>query len=553
MRQLHSTPSATSNVVTINVVLDQLENFETLHRPDKTRRLSWCTVAGAGFGEQNDAFQENELLVVMHSNNLDASLSEYPLATGLLVLRHDEPFSIDSPNIARDRLARMAIVREPVGSMPFSTLLAKLQNIFFAMYQWSSTCRRIVDFGESLQDLIDTSYPIFRNWIDVNDATYSLLAYTAQVEPPDELSRSLVKNGSHSSEQIELAKNEGVIREWKEQEDIAVFEPDERVPFELATKILRIGDTYGGHVVMVCTERSLTPGLLDLFEFFGNCCQAIVERDNRKEKNELVAYQDFLLKLVEGVSLNPGYVANQKSIIGIEGTKYYCLASIDSAGGAYENQPEFLLSVVHATFPLSLAMNYDGSLLVMFYASDFDDKSIDNQFKLIEDFCERYECVGYISTAFKTIEHLHYAHEQTKMARKYRSSIEDGTPQSSTKRRRVFRFLDAFSYYSCDFTDQHDPFISFCLNNTPLDVITKLEHDRDVNDLKLLYAFLRNERRATQTAEQLHMHRNNVLYRVKSITQRYQLNLDDFDVRQSLLACFRAKINSSMSFRALLK
>lgn len=78
------------------------------------------------------------------------------------------------------------------------------------------------------------------------------------------------------------------------------------------------------------------------------------------------------------------------------------------------------------------------------------------------------------------------------------------------------------------------------------------ETHHDVCDLKLLYCYLFNERKATPTATQLHMHRNNVLYRIRSIEKRYGLDLDQFEARQRLLNCYRIKIMTSWQFRDML-
>lgn len=541
-------------VLTVNVVLDLLDDYELLHAPSNTlRKLSWCTVPEE-LDVDDSLCSQNGLLVLMHTHNAATGLTAAPKAIGLLVLRSDEPFSIDEPPIMPSHLERVIVVREQQHARPFTVLFARLQRLFFEMHCWADRCVHLVKDGGSLQDLIDASMPVFGNWIVISDSSYSLLAHSKGIEPPDELSRTIVENGCHTSEQIEIAKAEGVLREWREQQGVKVFAAYDRVPFDHLTRVLRVDEVYGGHVVMVCTKRQPSAGLVDLFNSFCDWALSIIERDNSKNRHCFVAYQDFLLKLVEGVDLNPGYVANQKEIIGISGTQFFCLASVDAAGGAYEKQNGFLLSVVNETFPLALAMNYDGSLLILFYAADFEEANPVDQHELIEKFCARYECVGFLSSAFKTIEHVHYAYEQTKIVRRYRSAIEESRPHHANEQpMRVFRFADAFSYYCCDFTASHDPFILFCLNNTPLDVIAQFEQARDVSDLKLLYCYLYNERRATQTARQLFMHRNNVLYRVKSIEHRFQLNLDDFNVRQALLTCFRARINSSMSFRKLLE
>ena len=91
--------------------------------------------------------------------------------------------------------------------------------------------------------------------------------------------------------------------------------------------------------------------------------------------------------------------------------------------------------------------------------------------------------------------------------------------------------------------------VDFVTDNSHLDIIARLQLENSVSDLKMLYHYLVNERKATSAAEQLHMHRNNVLHRIKTIKKKYYLDLNDYFTRQYLLTCYRMKINRSAEFR----
>lgn len=58
--------------------------------------------------------------------------------------------------------------------------------------------------------------------------------------------------------------------------------------------------------------------------------------------------------------------------------------------------------------------------------------------------------------------------------------------------------------------------------------------------LEILYAYLRNDRKMTDAANLLHMHRNNVIYHIRQLSETYDLNFDDPDVRERLLLSFHA-------------
>lgn len=58
-----------------------------------------------------------------------------------------------------------------------------------------------------------------------------------------------------------------------------------------------------------------------------------------------------------------------------------------------------------------------------------------------------------------------------------------------------------------------------------------------VDNVRLLYTYLANQCNATSTSRELHMHRNNVIYRIARLQERYNLDLEDCTQRTLLLLC----------------
>ena len=56
--------------------------------------------------------------------------------------------------------------------------------------------------------------------------------------------------------------------------------------------------------------------------------------------------------------------------------------------------------------------------------------------------------------------------------------------------------------------------------------------------LEILYEYLRCDRKLTDVANKLGMHRNNVIYHVKHIEDEFRLDLNDPDMRLRLLMSF---------------
>ena len=66
------------------------------------------------------------------------------------------------------------------------------------------------------------------------------------------------------------------------------------------------------------------------------------------------------------------------------------------------------------------------------------------------------------------------------------------------------------------------------------------EHDQQHNsdNIRLLYNYLLYERRVTETANALNMHRNSVTYRISRIEDLLEVELDDLATRNMLIFSF---------------
>ena len=69
--------------------------------------------------------------------------------------------------------------------------------------------------------------------------------------------------------------------------------------------------------------------------------------------------------------------------------------------------------------------------------------------------------------------------------------------------------------------------------------IREQDRQRNTSYAHLLYTYLVNECKPTDTARQLHMHRNNVIYHVERLSEQLGVDLGDPATRLRLLLSFK--------------
>ena len=546
-----ASPRSTFGAATINIVLDHLNDFEIISTPENPNRtISWCSALLPT--DKQTPYDDRVTLYIIEAVDAEDLFTQHPHAIGLIVLQQDEPFSPDAPPFPASFLRQLIVVR---GKTPTSktkllgTAMSTVYSRLFAIREWTNNLDGIVSRKGTIQELIDESEPLFDNFIDANDSTYSLIARTRNIEPADPLSIELVRLGCHNIDAVKAAESIGAFGEWRDQSGINVFGPDETVPFKYITCVLKDGNSYAGHIVMVCNNHEATPGMVDLFRMLSSACQQIVDNTFFNESPAAL----FLRKIIDNTRLTQAYFDEQSALLGLERTGWFGLGMIDYRGGEYAEQPSWVASMLQKTYPNYQVFSYEDSLLVLSFCKEAHVERRKEDFEKLDAFCREMKCTAYVSDTFEHLRNLHFAFKQTRIARSYKSCIDiEMRPLDNIDSRRVFHFGDAFAYYCLDGREVDPDLWSFCMDHTILDDIVAAEPGHSISDVKLLYCYLFNERKTTPTAQQLHMHRNNVLYRIGSIEKRFGIDLGQFSMRERLISCYRYKILTSNKFRQMI-
>lgn len=320
------TPSSRgfAGATTVNVVLDKLDDFEIVSLPDNpSRTISWCT-APPSSGKQFSTYDDRVTLYVVGLTDVDVLFMQHPHAMGLIVLQQDEPFSVDAPPFAPDLARKLVIVRSKIPGDRAKLQAIAMSAIYLRIFttrKWADDLARIVARKGTVQEIIDASEFIFDNFIDVNDSTYSLVACTKNIEPVDPLSTELVRLGYHDIDTIKTADSIGAIEEWRDQKEVHVFGPDSIAPYQYVTSVLRSGNSYAGHVVMVCSNHDVTPGTLDLFKILSSACQQVVSSALFNESPTAL----FLRKVIDDARLTQAYLDEQSALLNLETRGWFSL------------------------------------------------------------------------------------------------------------------------------------------------------------------------------------------------------------------------------------
>ena len=161
----------------------------------------------------------------------------------------------------------------------------------------------------------------------------------------------------------------------------------------------------------------------------------------------------------------------------------------------------------------------------------------------IRKFLDRYNSHAGMSNIFESIDGMSLAYYQAMLALRYNNIklhaadvLGDVLPLSEPQTVCLFeqRFIHAIMAENADCE-------KIWKSSHYFEYIRSLyERDKEhgTNNLQLLRTYLWCERKATETGQLMHMHRNNVIYRIDRIEKMLKINLDDLGTRLALQLSF---------------
>lgn len=202
-----------------------------------------------------------------------------------------------------------------------------------------------------------------------------------------------------------------------------------------------------------------------------------------------------------------------------------------------DTQYSRLINAVQKIFPFSNSAIYFGRVVTMAQSvSKEDDVVVMPQARMdkLVKTCEDYKCCCGVSNTTRnwTIIRTNFISAS--------STLDIGRAMRNDPSQRVFLSEKALVYrmldvYYRDFKREfrHDSYIYMLHPGLAAVIRHDTAHGTDLREL--LYCYLRNERNLTHTATEMSMHRNTVIYKVKTLTKLVEDDLDDPIIRLRLL------------------
>ena len=446
-------------------------------------------------------------------------------------------------------LGNLLIINE---NIKLEDLYYEVQDTFALVSSWCESMQYALIMHKSMQDILDMCEPIIGNFISISDSALALIAYTKNITTDDPISLFLIENGYHSEETVKQFRKFKRYDTWANSDDLIVNESREIAKHCVVSRVFSFNETYFTHVVMSCNHRELTPGLLDLFRLLTRFLGYHIRKDWDAEQSLGNAYSSLFRDLMSGKVSGRDRLNERARIVGIKPDTEYAIMLLAEGRQGNASFPEHMAQDISKIFPCVSTVYYNLRLVLFLYSNNLRQALEEEDIlERLNGYFEENDIFGSISDYFDDLLELPAAYLQADMTLS-RSLADIGADIEEADRRfgemremrevregsNIAHFCDYF--ISC-FLDSSEQAQRIWKNSSYGKLLLKL-HDLDLekhtNYLETLYTYLLHERRASDAAIVLHMHRNNVVYRINRIEEMLGLSLSDAATRMNILMSF---------------
>jgi len=498
--------------ISLNIVLDSLKDFNPIsYVKDKNKAFT-----GVGIGKRIGQGLYSDQLYLCDLNDY-SKMEGRDSSVCLLVMKKPNEKVSEKLNLTNIILVDF--------DGDFLDFFSYVQASFSLIFNWCSKMDEYLIKNRSIQDVLSLSESVIGNTITISDSSFALVAYTEGIDCNCHLTSRLIKNGYHDQDAIDLFTKNKMTEKWRDAIDI--YENDECniSDYPIICKVVHYYNNYYSHIVMLCDHKKSTPGLKDLFKLLVDHLMVCFEKQWLDNNQMPHIHDSLLLSLAGPNNMSEETVKNRAKNSGLPYNSKFVLFRIET-----EDASNILLQRVEReitnVFQETKVTLYKQSLLVLIIQPLKAKDKTEEILEKYKDILNRYKASCGVSNKFTCLMDVNLASHQAKIA------IENAAVG------QIRYFDDCYIKHLLTSDPQNAMLATTTKASNTLKELLSYDKKHGTNNLELLKAYLEFDRKATETAELMHMHRNNVIYRIGRICEQVNIDLDDPKERLRLLVAY---------------
>ncbi len=439
-------------------------------------------------------------------------------ADTLLLLKQDE-----HENSAIRQIDGCFILKN---SCSLPVLFNELQELFNRYDEWDARLQTLLNRDDTLQSLLDASFPIFKNPLLLRGADFLLQARSGIFDESQELAPLIDPVNYYDT--ITTCKTDSLFLNSLKLQEPYILPEYLSGNRELCCNLFDHG-IFTHRLILLEAFDEIQEAQGPLLAHLAEYVHLLLHKTEQNSSAELYPLERLLTDIISKKQTDYTIIQTSLAEYGWYSDHRYCCMTVRmSSMGSQTMTSSFLTRYFEDIIPGSCALRYDGSIIIFVNLSRYD-QTVDGLLNNTTEFLRDSFLKTGISNPVTGVLDLRYCYTQSRIAIEYGIKYQP------------YRWIHKFE----DITIEY--FTECCLKELPVHMacstrlLTLKEHDRTHNSdyYHTLKVYLESNLNAVQASRKLFIHRSTFLYRLEKIQELVTINFDDRDQLFYLMISYR--------------
>lgn len=419
-------------------------------------------------------------------------------------------------------------------NVPLPEIFDQLLGLQVLLQNWDLQLSLSVSERRGVQHLLELSEPVLGNPIVVLDPAYRVLASTVSFDTDDWMFSQLFELGYLTQESFnKLRDNNYFTSKYYTGETVIVPPSPVKENYSTLTSILDPTKTHVRYeVLMEFCNAPYSEGLLQLYLYLLERIKYYLEEEDPVSASR-ERYEYLVLDILEERCTDPAEIEERSNcfLTHHQGKFNAIVIRLEHNTEMFR---KFALSTLQDLYPEFPFIMYRDSILCFANLGNVNqhlEESAQSILSRLTDYLSHANAYAGISVQFERLNQLRQAYLQAEQALEIGRRL--GSRLNPNEDKNTFWYCNYHIYHILEAANESIPNLAL-FNDLYLELCA-YDKANNTRYLEILLCFLRHERNYTNVGQELHMHRNTVIYHIQRITDLFNVNLDDPNFRLQVL------------------
>lgn len=392
---------------------------------------------------------------------------------------------------------------------------------FLELYEKINQVLPTADF----QKLMDVCYEVTRIPIIIVDVMYNVLGVAPQEKTGDYLWDHLVEFGHFETDKVAQMYEENIIQSVESYETPYVIDWASQKEHPKVQGVVRIKGDVLAYVSMNCKPGEIDEDKLKAMEIIENVCTCLMKIQQESE-NPLSAYQNaFMVELLYDRIKTKKQLEKWQEIMNFPLHPPYRILEIATEKEDGHLLLPFLQRKCQTLFPHQLMALQQKNLILLVYEKDWLEREYLR--KELEGVLKQFHAYAGISECFTDLSEFPLYKQQALAAQQVYRRVYKKAQKKEQKQERLGFYsalrLQAILLPIKEKMEEQNYIPSVFREMAAYD------EENHTEFLQTLRTYIYQMKSTSETAEELHIHRNTLLYRIRKMEEIFHFSLKEKD------------------------